>query len=731
MKTARFPRVVLVALLVTTVSTGFSQPPSDLTSPFTQAEIHGVPWAGAPAKHERTSDIMDRDRRTPKRTKTILKKEHEPPERRGLPNHPDSPAVSEWPPWPQATATPQNTTYSASLRISGPAVASTPSISVLGATLGDTHAFPPDTMGAAGPAQFVVAVNGRIRSFDKNTGAVGPLDSDMDVFFDSVRNGSMTSDPHIRYDRLSGRWFVVIINVANVSNRVLIAMSDSGVITANTVWSYFWFQHDLVSPAGDTGMFADYPTLGIDANALYIGANIFLNSNTFSNCSAYIIRKSSLISGGPIVVTAFRNLISSTTSVGPYTPQGVDNYDPAATTGYFIGVDNKNFGVLDIRRVSSPGGTPTLSGSVQLTVPATAYPLLVPHLGNTGGASGNLDSLDDRLFAAHLRNGHLWTAHNIGVIDTGVASTSAANRDGCRWYDIINVSGTPTLNQSGTIYTPGIPGSTAQANFWMPSIMVTGQGHAMIGFSRAGTGEYANGGFAWRLASDALGTMRAPNFITNSTTAYNPTGDPGGSGGRRWGDYSMTTVDPSDDMSVWTIQEFCNATNSYGVQAVKLLAPPPATPISVLPTTINTGQASVNVTVTGVTDASGAAFFDPGPGFASHIIAVVSGSDIGVNSVTFVDATHVNLNLNTLGTSLATPRTITIANPDGQFKSSATAILAVNPVSGVPNWRDYSQHGRARTTLSSWSPPQLGSFARQPFGWATWTVAVVQSQWLF
>src|SRR5438874_2068311 len=41
-----------------------------------------------------------------------------------------------------------------------------------GATLTDTGAFPPDSMGAVGPTQYIVAVNGRIRSFNKSTGLV-------------------------------------------------------------------------------------------------------------------------------------------------------------------------------------------------------------------------------------------------------------------------------------------------------------------------------------------------------------------------------------------------------------------------------------------------------------------------------------------------------------------------------------------------------------------------------
>src|SRR5260370_34119619 len=114
----------------------------------------------------------------------------------------------------------------------------------------------------------------------------------------------------------------------------------------------------------------------------------------------------------------------------------------------------------------------------------------------------------------------------------------------------------------------------------MGTVMVSGQGHAALGFSVAGANEHANAGTVGRLTNDALGAMRSPVLYTASGAAYNPTNDPGGTHGRRWADYSYTCLDPSDDMTFWTIQEFSNATDSYVVQVVNLVAPPPPTPSS-------------------------------------------------------------------------------------------------------------------------------------------------------
>ncbi len=647
--------------------------------------LTGVPFVGVPGVLETNANLMARARlfdAQPHQRHLILRHRNAGgrPNLIGNPNVPLRDDTVEFPLYLTNSGPSLGVVYGPFTNQPGPLGSNSTALSFTAATLADCNSYPPDTMGAVGPAQFIVAVNGRLRSFSKATGQPdGVLDTSMDPFFNSVMtppaNNNFTSDPRIRYDRLTGKWFVIIIDVpgqtGTLPNRVLFAVSDSSVITAGTVWSFYQFQHDLVSPTGDTGDFADYPSLGIDANALYIGVNVFSAAGSFVNTTAFVVRKSSLLAGGPIVVTAFRGLIATTTgggkpvTAGPYTPQGVDNFDPAATEGYIIGVDYASATKLQLRRVANPGGTPTLSANITANVASFTAPLTVPHLGNTGGAAGQLDGLDERLLAAHFRNGSLWTAHNVGVNSSG--GSTSVTRDGVRWYQLsgIPTGNTPAVVQSGTIYD-----STASARFyWMGSIMVSGQGHAALGCSTASTSEYANAAATCRLAGDAAGTMRAPVLYTASATAYNPPYN-------RWGDYSYTSVDPSDDMTLWTIQEFCNSANSYGVQVARLLAPPPAQPDNCSPATVMQGAAGIVVTVTG-SPTNGAGFFDPGTGFSNRLAAAVNGGGITLNSVTYNNPTNLTLNLTVATNAATTARTITVTNPDGQLITSSSAILNV------------------------------------------------------
>ena len=646
------------------------------------AQVIGKPWIGGGGLPRKTADIMsDPAIRNP--AAESFRRRAKLPDRKNLPQDPDSLAVATWPQAKSAKSTLQPNLTSPALL--APQTVGTNFDAASGHPTNGP--FPPDAMGAVGPSQFVLFINGRLKTFNKSTGAAdGVINANPDAFFSTVMTPAVaansTSTPQIRYDRLTSRWILTIIDTPGTSastlgdtpNRILIAVSDAasgGVITGGTVWTFFFVQQNTVG-GGDTGEFLDNPSLGVDNNALYIGGDMSVAATSaYVTTSGFVVRKSSILGGGPIVVTAFRGLITG--GDGPESPRGVDNYNAAANEGYFIGSSIAAFGRMIMRRVATPGTTPTISANIPITVATTSFPTSVPHLGNTGGTNGQLDSLDDRLFAAHIRNGRLWTAHNIAVDTAGVAATSGpGRRDATRWYELIVPvgSGTPTVNQSGTIF------DAAASNpkfYWNSTAMISGQGHTAFGFSVAGNNDRINAATNGRLVGDSLGTQGAVSLYTNSSTAYNPPGDSGGVLGRRWGDYSFSSLDPNDDMTMWTIQEYCDGTNTWGTQVAKLLAPPPATPASASPPNVASGQSSVAVVITG-TSVTGSGFFDPGAGFANRIAASVTGG-VTVNSITYTDPTHVTLNLKTIGAT-GGAKDVTVTNPDGQ-SSTGSAILNI------------------------------------------------------
>ncbi len=533
-------------------------------------------------------------------------------------------------------------------------------VNFLAATAHDVPYYPPDSMGVVGPQQFTLTINGLIKTFNKNTGAPdGVLNTSLENLFNSVRNGSGISDPRIRFDRHSQRWIIVAINVENTNNRIVIAVSDGPNITLSTVWNFSYI-------LAGTGCFHDYPTLGVDRFALYIGGTSFCNNN---DAKVFVVKKSSVLSAGSIQYTMFNNLID-VNGVGLFTPQGVDNFDTNSTVGYFIGVDNSLFGRLILRRVVNPGGTPSLSSNIFITVPSTYYPLLVNHKGNTGGSAGRLDAIDDRLMCAHVRNGHLWTTHNLGMNNTGLSKSANRTRNGARWYELDVTPTVPSIVQVGTFFNQTSTNATTDLFYWIPSIMTSGQGHMALGCSAAGSNHFIDAITVGRLSSTTANTLLTPTFITSTSAAYNPSFDRGGSTGRRWGDFSYTSLDPADDMTMWTAQEYASSPNIWGVRVAKLIAPPPAT-INRISSSVARGQSSANITVNG-TSSNGSGFFDPGVGFAQRISAAVT-RGVVVNSVTYVNATTLTLNVNTVGASAGLAN-IMITNPDGQAVTGTNVL---------------------------------------------------------
>src|SRR5437016_2272365 len=301
-------------------------------SPTFSQDTVGVPWTGAPGVTETVAEIMARQARQPP-AHAIVPHARTPEWEFDRPHAPQNP--NSWPVarFPIVKSSTQLLSQ----------VPQAVGVSFLGGQLSDTPGFiPPDSMGDVGPNQILVCVNGLIRTFTKPGVADGALNADTDTFFASVTGGNGASDPRVHYDRLSGRWFITMITV-NTPNRILIAASSTSSITSTSSFTFFQFQHDLVgsTPNADTGGFADYDTLGVDNNALYIGTRMFSASSSYIGATVFVVNKAALLTN-TLTATPFRHIGTST--AGIYTPQGAHNDDAAAAAGYFIGIDGFNFG---------------------------------------------------------------------------------------------------------------------------------------------------------------------------------------------------------------------------------------------------------------------------------------------------------------------------------------------------------------------------------------------------
>ncbi|MBS1724466.1 MAG: hypothetical protein JSS66_16100 [Armatimonadetes bacterium] len=613
------------------------------------ARYAGVSTIGQKGVTRTVNDIMKApDLISPIRhLNSILKATEFEVERKHLPQNPASPRSSQWPP----------PTGSAGNGNSG--IASPQGIGLQFDGDAGTGIYPPDTFGAVGPTQIMVTTNGRVRVWNKD-GTAGPLNVTLDSFFSGVGGASGTSDPRVTYDRVSQRWFVVCLNLTS-PNRIMLGVSSGPTITGTGSFTFYF----VAVPSA----FADYPSLGVDANGVYVGENTFNTALTsFLGCNITVIQKSSVLSGGPIFSTRFQ--VATSSGAGPFAPRGVDNDDPASTEGYIIGPDNATFGTLMMRKVFNPGSNaPTISGNLSIPVLSTTFPEDVPASGSTS----RLDSLDDRIFHAQMHLNRktglrtIWCAHNIEVDANGNAS-SVGSRNGARWYEVNPA--TPSLVQAGTSFD----NSGSPMYRWIPSCAMSGQGHMALAFNAANASSFVRCQCAGRLYSDPLGTVQAPTEAFASSVAYNAGLQ---NGAYRWGDYSMVNVDPADDQTMWAMMEYPGSASQWRIRVVKLIAPPPSAVTTVTPNSANPGD-TLNVTVSG-SPASGSEYYDTDANYPARLVAAFSGGGITVNSITF---NHSNpqqfvANITVAGNAASGARNLTVTNPDGQ-NVTGNGVFTVN-----------------------------------------------------
>jgi hypothetical protein len=533
--------------------------------------------------------------------------------------------------------------------------------------------IPPDTQGAIGPNHFVEMTNATVSVFTR-TGTKLTTAS-LDNFFTITvsgttypRNGS--TDPRIVYDRRSGRWFACIIEIgassAGSSNNIILAVSR-GSDPVTSTWDKYIVPTAQGGATGNT-KFNDYESLAVDDNGVYFGMSVFPKGGG-SHARIVVTRKSPLIAASPSLgtVTDFDNL------TGFYsTPQPANNFDAVAANGnaWFVAANDQVYANLNYRKLTWNAGTPTLDpSSTVLTTPAFTAPIDVPSLN----ASLDADVGDMRVMMAVIRNSRLWCCRHVAVNSTG--GSTSADRTACEFFEL-NVSGaTASLAQTGRVY------DTAATNprfYFYPGLAVSGQGHVVMAMSGAKSTEFIGAWTCGRYASDPTGTMGVPTLYKAGDAKYSVSfsGSPD-----RWGDYSYTSLDPNDDMSMWAIQEYARTPN--GTQ--DLWSTWISKALSAAPTLNNPNASGMQGTSNYSLPLTGTGFYDPGTGFPNRLaVALNGGATNGISgySVTYNSPASATVSFNIAANASVGTRDVVLTNPDGQ---SVTVTNGFTVTAATPN----------------------------------------------
>lgn len=521
--------------------------------------------------------------------------------------------------------------------------------------------FPPDENGTAGPNHYMQTVNTTYAIYSK-TGQLLAGPTNMNQLFGSVPGaGCNDGDPIILYDEMAGRWMAAEFSLCGSPDRMLVAVSATDDPTG------VWYQYSFVM----NGM-PDYEKFGIWPDGYYMG------TNTSNGTDIYVFEREVMLAGGtsPKMVS-FDNPFRPGSVDGFMMVPPVDNDGPAAplgAPGIFIAHQDDAFGgsadqlwiyELDVNWTTTPSST--FTRVQQLNV--------APFDSNFGnnwnnikqpGTSQELDAIPQVIMnVPQYRN---FGTHQT-IVCCHVVDVDATDHAGVRWYELRKTTGAWTVRQQGT-YAPDAHSR------WMASIALNGSNEIGLGYSISSATVYPGIRYTGQSSMEyaaASGIMDIEeSLIWQGTTSQ--------TGANRWGDYSLISVDPTDDKTFWYTNQYVSGGQKTRIASFAF-GPPVPVPVfiasNVLPclneTVVFTDQSLGAPTVWEWTFSPNTVTFVDGTSSASQHPSVQFNA-LGVYSVTLSATNEFGLN------SLTKTDYITVNEANAGFSAYPLSIVVNNPL---------------------------------------------------
>jgi len=431
---------------------------------------------------------------------------------------------------------------------------------------------PPDPNGAVGPNHIVTMCNLSFEIFNKQGNVLfGPAaNNTLWAGFGGSCQTSNSGDPVVLYDKAADRWLLSQFTATSAPFLNCVAIST----TNDPLGTYFRYAFQT-APNGAN--FPDYPKYGVWSDAYYISTREFLGlAGPFQGVGAYALNRAQMLVGNPNpqVVSFLVPPQGLGANVGDgLLPSDLDGSTPppAGTPNFYLGSQDNNgpYGApsdaLNLYKFHVDFAVPANSTfTLTNTIPVAAFNSIlglcvgracIPQ-PNTTTKIDHLGYRQRPLFRLAYRN---FGDHESLVTNQSVSAGNGPNGEvsGIRWWEIRNPNGAPVIFQQGT-YAPGI---TDGIHRWMGSIAMDGQGNMALGYSASNgvnPAVFPRVSYTGRLAGDPLGTMPLgeANIVAGTgsqTTTLS-----------RWGDYTSLTVDPTDDLTFWYVNEWVPTTSSVG-----------------------------------------------------------------------------------------------------------------------------------------------------------------------
>lgn len=432
----------------------------------------------------------------------------------------------------------------------------------------DGTVFPPDTDGAIGPNHAVSFLNSGFTVKNKFGGHVSAQVSLYGFWYIANPAPNYPFGPRMLYDQYANRWVALCCNNpdnqdGSFASYLFLAVSDTSDPTQT--WNQYAFE---VFAPGHMGDWMNSPSLGVDENNIIICGNMIQYGGPFRHADVYIFNKTPLMAGNPVSVGVDYSVHHDPCGAGggsyqpchafgaappPAYPQYRNYllsegwYDSATTTRRYIQT-------LPVNGVGA-GATILCSGPNDFVeVPCYNFNL---DSADQPGACQNIDTGDSRLSSnAVLRNDplnnapHIWVAHTAGENEAGCPVPLAQpTKEEIAWYEIGPTLSTPyVLEQAGRVSHPTFA-------FYYPSIAVDRNECVLLAFSGSESAFFGGAFYTTRSSADPPNFMEPVWFIKYGLDYYRKVD---AAGRNRWGNYSTACVDPVDDETLWTIQEYAD-----------------------------------------------------------------------------------------------------------------------------------------------------------------------------
>ena len=392
----------------------------------------------------------------------------------------------------------------------------------------DSPATAYDAQIAAGPDHLLVATNYDVAVVRKTDGVQVDKAALMNWFSTVLPAGvSKVFDPRVLYDQHDDRW-VLVASGAHfpefTSGVQLLSVSRTSDPQGE------WWVWGFPETVNGTAFWPDHPTLGVDAHALYLSANIYIGTSG-GNARLRVIPKNGPYVGDVVNYTEFVNLRSPKDSEHDSSARASTVF-PCHTWGapgvqYLVSTrdDKTNETMVTLWTVTDPTGDSELTCT---SVPVLEYVYAVPPVPQRDGRP--VIAGDAKVRSAIFSGGSIWFAFATTLTVDG--SDVAA----IRWYQLNPTAGRPV--QEGTFALSG-------AHHCYPAIVPDMHGNAALIVGRSSSSEHISIHLTARRATDPLNKL-PPTQLLHAGLAVHDNPDK-----QRWGDYHGAVLDPTDGVTLW------------------------------------------------------------------------------------------------------------------------------------------------------------------------------------